>query len=1205
MAGVIGKVISIDGTFFAKDADGNMRELSKGDKIFEGETIIGAENNNQIDSIIVNLQDGSDIIVLGTDSQLFDAFLSKKDFDEDETISEPDAITSITSTPSEEFNPDDIDTAAGKEDIISESADVSSVKFAEHHENIVETISAQTREVTLEGATFISEDTSQYNRNIIDKTDLINAINATNDAIETLNEKLADVQESDNTSDMKNRLAEITEAKIAVNDAIENLKTEITNIQDKAAHLDVKIDVSEATDVITLAGDIVTKADVVMTDIQNSIDNNEESSSELEATLAIQDDVNNSTNDENKDNTGDYSAKMTDTYVDGVEYTTTSGIHGFTHDGGVFDFNAGDTITFNVGGIAVGSVEADDVHSFGTDTNYIFLQDIAGAELTDFNNEAVENLAMLFQTLDSDGDASNGITISKETSESLADISADMSTINESGLASVLENATGIAMDVFGASNVADTQLNMMEHASDTMLDIVKNASEFSTEAVDVVEDINSQTEDGTLHSVDVTESASGGEKGVYLGSTEEDGSITFTIDDLLSNTVAVHGTQEDLIVSNVNVDPSVGIIVDNGDNTFSFTPNEVTVDMSDIAINFTVDDWTASEVLTATANTTFPSNFLNVSNLTLLAENATNIANESADKVAEAIAKVEINPTPENLKASEIAADVADTAASTAINVANRLELAITDLENSATAGGKDVDVTDAKSVLNDTKEASLNASEFSNNAELNSDSAVSDLLAAANSAADVANSAVADAEDAADTLAANENPTAADIATANDAVAAADAAIATADAAATTYSTAATDAGESVESTTPVGSTDDAKSTITDAVEDMGENLTYDNINDYDSHHDNNYTDEILNTGDGNDTIVVNDDIEDGHIINTGAGEDTIIVGDDFDDGVINSGTGNDTIIINDDLGDRSETGIINSGSGNDNIIVNGSMINDSSINTADGDDIINIERVQDEVTINTGSGDDSLSLNNVSSGYDTGSVMLGEGDDTLTIEDSLSGTDAIFDGGEGLDNLVLNNVDEAHWEAGVKDNFINFESVELSDTSLDLTSSKDETSMNTHENGHENRFGQNEDHEDMNHNTDEHIDSMDHNESNFENLSLIGDDINIDMGAFEGIGNHMNSMEQDHNVGSNGGESTLTISDVLSVNNTQDILEIQTENNHEMNTPAQENHEWKLGDFKAGDEFATPEDEIVGVEDDATVMMEISMGIDSVDS
>ncbi len=109
---------------------------------------------------------------------------------------------------------------------------------------------------------------------------------------------------------------------------------------------------------------------------------------------------------------------------------------------------------------------------------------------------------------------------------------------------------------------------------------------------------------------------------------------------------------------------------------------------------------------------------------------------------------------------------------------------------------------------------------------------------------------------------------------------------------------------------------------------------------------------------------------------------------------------------------------------------------MTNDSSINTGDGSDTVTIDRIEEDITIDTGAGNDTVTLDDVSSGFDAGSVDLGTGTDTLVINDTLEGTDATFDGGDGIDSLVLNNVSLDDWNDGVSDQFTNFENVTLSD-------------------------------------------------------------------------------------------------------------------------------------------------------------------------
>ena len=115
MSQIIGKIASVDGEFYAKAPDGSLRELSRGDQIFEGEIIIGADSNSPIDSIIIAMEDGSDVVVLGDESQLFDASLNSKEFSPDETVSEVDSIESILEDYIETEDTDDMETEAGEE----------------------------------------------------------------------------------------------------------------------------------------------------------------------------------------------------------------------------------------------------------------------------------------------------------------------------------------------------------------------------------------------------------------------------------------------------------------------------------------------------------------------------------------------------------------------------------------------------------------------------------------------------------------------------------------------------------------------------------------------------------------------------------------------------------------------------------------------------------------------------------------------------------------------------------------------------------------------------------------------------------------------------------------------------------------------------------------------------------------------------------
>ena len=183
-------------------------------------------------------------------------------------------------------------------------------------------------------------------------------------------------------------------------------------------------------------------------------------------------------------------------------------------------------------------------------------------------------------------------------------------------------------------------------------------------------------------------------------------------------------------------------------------------------------------------------------------------------------------------------------------------------------------------------------------------------------------------------------------------------------------------------------------------------------------------------LNTGNGNDDITITDDIDDGKTLNTNDGDDIVTVGDDLNKGFINTGDGNDTITIMDDVGGskKGENGHINTGAGND---------------------IVNINKIIKDSTIDTGEGNDKVTLEVIGRfkrgkeiAY-SGNVKLGTGNDVLTINEYFKGSDAVFDGGEGEDGLILNDVTKEDWNNGLNENFINFNSVIFSDGQiLDLT-------------------------------------------------------------------------------------------------------------------------------------------------------------------
>jgi uncharacterized delta-60 repeat protein len=92
-----------------------------------------------------------------------------------------------------------------------------------------------------------------------------------------------------------------------------------------------------------------------------------------------------------------------DSAVSGLAYKTPT-FSGFTDSNGTYNYIEGELVTFSIGGITFPPVIAEKIVTPLTIANSL-----------NFNNTTVINISRLLQTLDTDGDSSNGITLSDET----------------------------------------------------------------------------------------------------------------------------------------------------------------------------------------------------------------------------------------------------------------------------------------------------------------------------------------------------------------------------------------------------------------------------------------------------------------------------------------------------------------------------------------------------------------------------------------------------------------------------------------------------------------------------------------------------------------------------------------------------------------------------------------------------------------------
>lgn len=100
------------------------------------------------------------------------------------------------------------------------------------------------------------------------------------------------------------------------------------------------------------------------------------------------------------------SGQLTNSPIDGVPYSAApSGLTGTTMNGGMFNFQAGDTVTFNIAGVEIAVPGGTRI------TPQTLAEELANGNATTQAN-ILANLTTLFQTLDNDGDPENGsITI--------------------------------------------------------------------------------------------------------------------------------------------------------------------------------------------------------------------------------------------------------------------------------------------------------------------------------------------------------------------------------------------------------------------------------------------------------------------------------------------------------------------------------------------------------------------------------------------------------------------------------------------------------------------------------------------------------------------------------------------------------------------------------------------------------------------------
>jgi hypothetical protein len=124
--------------------------------------------------------------------------------------------------------------------------------------------------------------------------------------------------------------------------------------------------------------------------------------------------------------TGSTTGVLTDSAIQGVSYTTSSGVTGVTDANGNYKYNPGDTVTFKVGAVSLGSVAANGI--------------ISPIDLAAGDANKYRNLLVLVQSLDSDGNPANGIVIPTRATANLP-ASLDLAQADEATFATAIAGA--------------------------------------------------------------------------------------------------------------------------------------------------------------------------------------------------------------------------------------------------------------------------------------------------------------------------------------------------------------------------------------------------------------------------------------------------------------------------------------------------------------------------------------------------------------------------------------------------------------------------------------------------------------------------------------------------------------------------------------------------------------------------------------------
>ena len=579
MSTTIGKITNIDGgKFYVKQEDGSLREVSEGYEIQEGELIVGADTNSAIDSVIVSLADGSDIIMLGEQEQLFDAMISEAGFAEPEVVTKNDSVQELIEKYGDEIDVDEIETAAGEE-AAAESSAGGEAEFAVFNEASTD-IQADTRRAAFNNNA--DEEVVREEEDDDEEELLVEAtLNADNEPSDT---QTAEDTQDDVTPIPEDTSVEDTSPEDTITDA-EDTSAETTVPEVDEPEVDTIPDAEDTPVVAPEETPIEINADI--TDATNSgstednvtNDNTPDITGNTEpgSTVTITDSEGNVVGTGTADENGDYTITV-DELPDGENTLTV------TAEDAAGNTTSTDTTVVvdtgvNSGNGTEGGITADitDATNSGSTEDNVTndnTPDITGntepgstVTITDSEGNVVgtgtadENGDYTI-TVDELPDGENTLTVTAEDAAGNT-TSTDTTVVVDTGVNSSDDSDTGITADITDATNSGSTEDNV---TNDNTPDITGNTEPGSTVTI--------TDENGTV---------------VGTGTADENGDYTITVDELPDGENTLTVTAEDAAGNTTSTDTTV--VVDTGVNSGNGTEGGITADITDATNSGSTED--------------------------------------------------------------------------------------------------------------------------------------------------------------------------------------------------------------------------------------------------------------------------------------------------------------------------------------------------------------------------------------------------------------------------------------------------------------------------------------------------------------------------------------------------------------------------------------------------------------------------------------